>query len=481
MLQHPAASPVTLSGEDASPPSNLSQGSRKRKVGSSTTRGVASLTPDQLAKKRANDREAQRAIRERTKAQIETLERRIHELTSQQPYQELQEVIRQKDAIQAENVEIKRRLTSILHIIQPLVGAQGLTELATAAHGNLTFNNQHDTQPNQFVNGEHGQHDVQPMSHHHTPTTSPHPPFNQQWQGEGQGIEGNKTWQDSVEALNNQRANFQRGLELSEAGERLSFNFLLDGQSNKHTTQQSASSPYPPLTNPAFAEASPPWAALPKNGPPESPLDGILLKFLHSRRQEASNGIPRGPLDGPAYPSVSSLLNPASAGAVDPLSQVMVDIISKFPGICGLSEQVAILINMFWFMRWCVRPTPEHFERIPEWLRPTPSQLFEAHAAWMDYVPWPKIRDKLVVAKPGSYPFENWFIPFTTGISVNWPYHDSDCLLSTNDQEEPLVNPAFERHIMRLDNWSLGPAFAEAYPDLAIVARIQGTRPTTRK
>ena len=467
---------ATQSGEDASSPSDPSQGSRKRKA-NSTTRGVASLTPDQLAKKRANDREAQRAIRERTKVQIETLERRIQELIAQQPYQELQEVIRQKDAIQAENQEIKRRLTSILHIIQPLVGAQGLTELATAAHGNLTFNTHHEAQPNQFVNGEHGQHDIQARSHHHTPATSPHPPFNQQWQGEGQTAEGNKRWQDSVEALNNQRANFQRGLELSESGERLSFNFLLDSQLNKHIIQQPPSSSYPSLTNSAFAESSHPWAALPKNLPPTCPLDGILLKFLHSRRQEPSNGVPRGPLGGPAYPSVSSLLSPSSAGGVDPLSQVMVDIISKFPGICGLPEQVGILMNMFWFMRWCVSPTPEHYERIPEWSRPRPWQLFEEHAAWMDYVPWPKIREKLVTAKPGSYPFENWFIPFTTDISVNWPYDDTDCLLSTNNREEPIVNPAFERHIMRLENWSLGPTFEEAFPELAVHARIQERKP----
>jgi hypothetical protein len=108
-------------------PSSASQAGRKRKAGGNGSRGVATLTPDQLAKKRANDREAQRAIRERTKHTIETLERRIQELTSQQPYQELQEVIRQKDAIQAENDEIRRRLASIMSIIQPIVGAQGLT------------------------------------------------------------------------------------------------------------------------------------------------------------------------------------------------------------------------------------------------------------------------------------------------------------------------------------------------------------------
>lgn len=100
---------------------------KRRKTGPVTSRGVASLTPEQLAKKRANDREAQRAIRERTKSQIDTLEKRIQELTSQQPYQELQAVIKQKDAIQAENDDIRRRLEAVLSVIQPIVTAHGLT------------------------------------------------------------------------------------------------------------------------------------------------------------------------------------------------------------------------------------------------------------------------------------------------------------------------------------------------------------------
>ena len=97
---------------------------RKRKATASGTssRGVANLTPEQLAKKRANDREAQRAIRERTKNQIETLETTIKELTSQQPYQELQQALRQKELVEIENVEIKRRLAAVLELIQPILG-----------------------------------------------------------------------------------------------------------------------------------------------------------------------------------------------------------------------------------------------------------------------------------------------------------------------------------------------------------------------
>lgn len=99
---------------------------RRTSTTGSSSRGVANLTPEQLAKKRANDREAQRAIRERTKGQIEKLEKQIQELTSQQPYQELQHAIRQKEAVEADNKEIKARLASALSLLQPLVGPNAL-------------------------------------------------------------------------------------------------------------------------------------------------------------------------------------------------------------------------------------------------------------------------------------------------------------------------------------------------------------------
>ena len=112
------------------PPSTNAQANKKRRSSNTGpnpgSRGVANLTPEQLAKKRANDREAQRAIRERTKGQIETLEKKIQELTSQQPYQELQHAVRQKELVEAENKEIKKRLASALSILQPIVGGNGI-------------------------------------------------------------------------------------------------------------------------------------------------------------------------------------------------------------------------------------------------------------------------------------------------------------------------------------------------------------------
>ena len=102
-----------------------------------------------------------------------------------------------------------------------------------------------------------------------------------------------------------------------------------------------------------------------------------------------------------------------------------------------------------------------------EWMTPRPSQLFTPHPAWIEFLPWPKMRDKLV-SNYQDYAFENWFIPYTLTLSVNWPYEPTDCLLSTSENEELTINPVFERHVMRLENWSLGPAFTKAHPAMAI-------------
>jgi hypothetical protein len=72
------------------------------------TRRVSTLTPARLARKRANDREAQRAIRARTKEHIERLERELAELKSKQGCdQTVQELLRRNKAIEKVLIRLK--------------------------------------------------------------------------------------------------------------------------------------------------------------------------------------------------------------------------------------------------------------------------------------------------------------------------------------------------------------------------------------
>lgn len=212
----------------------------------------------------------------------------------------------------------------------------------------------------------------------------------------------------------------------------------------------------------------PRYAAPVRTTPSTCPLDSLLLDFLQDRRQRAAEGLPAHEVLGPRYPSVSSLLNPAHSAYTHPLSRVFTDILAKFPDLSGLPERVAVLYIMFLVMRWQVAPTRENYERLPPWARPLRAQLLTPHPAWIDHLPFPRMREALVMGHgSGAYPFEHFFIPYTTTLTLSWPYHDTDTLLQSPHSEELMINPVFERHLRKLENWKLGEAFARALPGLA--------------
>jgi len=499
---------------------------RKRTAGSSSSsRGVANLTPDQLAKKRANDREAQRAIRERTKNQIEAYERKIRDLEGQQPYQELQHVLRQKELVEAENADIKKRLSQVLALIQPILGAHGMFVVYEEnccfnfATNKFFFSIGFGTQASPFQpyltnrpNSSSNQNASTPNS-----TVSHGTAVGPQWQTPNPPlihVAVSPQNYSQTQQLAQQRHEMAHNLDMGP--ERLGLDFLLDGSqripkitnglhgaetppagppsmqmqregererdSPRHHRSNSVTSVGTSYSNANAASEISGHSAPIRNGPPTCPLDNILLDFLHERQKQAAEGVSEPKLVGPAYPSVSSLLNPARSLQSHPLSKVFTDILSTFPDLSTLPEKVAVLYIMFLIMRWQISPTQENYDRLPEWVAPRPSQLFTPHPPWIDHLPWPKMRDRLVRDyNPRDYLFDNFFIPFTTTLSLNWPYEATDTLLFKGEGsgdggngEEVVINPVFERHLRRLENWSLGEAFARTFPGLVNTFRLKG-------
>lgn len=484
---------------------------RKRKLNNPSARGVANLTPEQLEKKRANDRQAQRAIRERNKSHIDALEQQVRDLSSQKPILDLQTALRQNEALRGENSELRQALRNIAGTAQPLVerpenSGKGVTSGSSSSIGLgrvLPDGNAHVKPPIRAISAPSPSapvaenHNFTPPGHRLStgdqsytesvasvetpPSTHSTPTF-----GVGRRDSSGSSGQSSASfrsAFDHQRQSLAHGLDFGD--EKLGFNFLLDGSHQVPRVDGVVrnSDPWPPeptgntsyaqrLPPPVAEKANPASSAPIRNIAPTCPLDNILLDFLRHRQREAAQGVPKQRLVGPAYPSVSSLLNPEKGACSHPVSKVFTDILRAFPDIAGLPEQVAVLYVMFLLMRWQIYSTQENYDRLPDWVKPQPSQLFTPHPAWIDYLPWPRMRDHLV-AYYQNYPFDNWFVPFTRTLSVNWPYEATDCLLSTGDADNLIINPVFERHFRNLDNWSLGPAFAEAFPQLVETTNIR--------
>ncbi|KAL7808354.1 hypothetical protein V8C44DRAFT_336154 [Trichoderma aethiopicum] len=527
---------------------------KKRKTGAGG-RGVANLTPEQLAKKRANDREAQRAIRERTKNQIERLERRIQELEAQKPYQDLQVVVRAKEAIEAENVEIKRRLASIIGMLQPLVGPNvpgiaptlpfNAAPLSVGTTASIAYHHAASASPASTTGGM-----VDPVR-------QAAPPPLQSWQSASSGTPPAPrpagvadAIEDGTQALlERQGQSLRHGLDFEQG--RFDLNVVIDHtqaipklqrglngaqdspgyhhvpmkhdwtQVNREFAPQarltawqpsiqipaavSDSTPaiVPPLgvarqspitsqpgpgsglgsgggapitpaipysnTRPAVLETPPHGYSRPLlNCSPTCPLDALLLDFRSERHQRAAEGFQPHEVAGPRYPSVSSLLNPEHSKYSHPVSKFFTDILTKFPEVSGLPEKVAILYMMFLFMRWQISPTKENLERLPEWIRPLPCQFEMPHAAWMDFLPYPEMRERVIKANnPDVFYFDNFFLPFTSTLTLSWPYEEAHTLLRNPDSDEIMINPVFESHMRNLNNWKLGRIFAESFPMLA--------------
>lgn len=105
----PKSRRIMSSSKEGGPP-------KRRESRSGTTRKkVSSLSAEQLERKRANDREAQRSIRQRTKEHIEQLEQQVAMLQTQvsemRPRNEqFDELVRQNAALQEEIARLKHQL-----------------------------------------------------------------------------------------------------------------------------------------------------------------------------------------------------------------------------------------------------------------------------------------------------------------------------------------------------------------------------------
>ncbi|EME44848.1 hypothetical protein DOTSEDRAFT_87360 [Dothistroma septosporum NZE10] len=480
-----ATANAALSQHHTPTPNNASLGKKRKASGQPGSRGVANLTPDQLAKKRANDREAQRAIRERTRNTIESLERRIRELESQQPYQELQRVVQERDRALSECEELRKRLGSIAGIVG---GSQrpDLNELAalTAQQSPLppVETNQHNQkayatpgqgQPPVEQQQQQQQHHIHPeLRSPQSPNTQTSPPSrtastDPAYQA---GEATVRRWSPSLDHAPNfsatngvqhdQRPSSSSHLQQTPNGDRHGLRFLLEPSNS----DPSGTQPYHSSTPPD----QPIYARLTNVGSPSGPLDYLLIDFHRSRTKMLREGSSKFDAIGPDYPAFAVLLdsNSPEQEHQHPVSALLVDMLSKFPDVAELPEKVAVLYMMFLLLRWLICPCAECYERLPQMMRPVQEQYERTHACWSDYLPWPHMR-KTICTSERPVNFDDWFVPYTKTLSLNWHLPNDCILIPAGEEERPSlkINPAFEHHLRNLENWSLGSEFQRQYPD----------------
>ncbi|KAF2027123.1 hypothetical protein EK21DRAFT_72682 [Setomelanomma holmii] len=113
----------------------------------------------------------------------------------------------------------------------------------------------------------------------------------------------------------------------------------------------------------------------------------------------------------------------------------------------------------FWYlMRWMISPSPETYEAIPEWLRPTPNQLFMPHINMLDFIAWPAFRE-FAVQVPRMQERMDWMMDMSLTINCDWSFRNDEAF--RRDEETGLLDLCLvAKTAMRdLSSWSVGPTF----------------------
>ena len=344
--------------DTATPPEISSQHQAKRRK-----RATRVLNPDQLARKRQNDRDAQRAIRQRTKQSIETLEKRVEELESGEEFVHLQDVISERDALRNENDTLKRRLSSVLQIVRHEDDEHDDLNLGKGNEGHARSHWQLDTIASVSASSDKAFTISNPTSSASTVPASPYP----------------------VSAPGSAR--------------RLSSNNIFAYQPNSYNVNNNDGSEVvysgycstPLSEHPDFiGPTQPKFMRFPSNVPPTCSFDQIFIEFINASRSQIASGIPANHLLGPAYPEISTLVKPEAAE--DPryhnLSKLIADSLEGFGDIYELPTKAALLANNFWLIKWMVQPSEESYNSIPLHSRPTEEQIAIPHPFWMDLIQW---------------------------------------------------------------------------------------------
>ncbi|KAJ5515006.1 hypothetical protein N7463_004558 [Penicillium fimorum] len=367
-------------------------------------RTVNGLSASQIQHKRDLDRKAQRALRQRTKLRIQELENDIARFRASFSQRE-QTMVDEIHLLRDQN----RKLKSSLENIQKYA----LGELS----GLSETNPPHDTSDREVADKEIEQ-----------PPTPSLPP--------GEDATGTQS------ALAHQPFQSDHDVRL-----RVSLQKTMHMPTSNHI----------PINLPRLVTYGP----LTIQRLPPLVLDQILLDFIASRRSMLARGISPDIVLGPEQLCPRDLLHPTVDSTSHAISRVMADVLTTFPHV-NLPEKLAFMYLMHLTTRWQVSPNIGSYARMPVWLRPTVTQITVPHAAWVDNIPWPRVRD-ILIQKPDRYPFAVFSELYSEHVNINWPYDPEDIVVETDDG--PSLNTIFEKHIQRLSNWIAPRQFREYFSE----------------
>ncbi|KAL6851245.1 hypothetical protein ACO1O0_008373 [Amphichorda felina] len=132
----------------------------------------------------------------------------------------------------------------------------------------------------------------------------------------------------------------------------------------------------------------------------------------------------------------------------------------------SLEQLLGFYLIGYRYMRWLMQPTEETLRDVPRWMLPTEMQKTHPHHVCVDYLPWPPLRDYLCVS--GEANIQSIGI-YLQSLVLLWP--SDRPVLGQDETGQVVLSADFETVVSKLENWSLGPPWSDAFPHLMHLIR----------
>lgn len=416
-----------------------------------TNRRVSNLTDAEVQKKRAIDRVNQRHFRAKTKAYVRSLEEKITELTCrlQECQNELHEYQKRDSdgntSRSRQSSSLSSSLSSSTRYTAPVASAaqDGDASLGYDTHGSTTA----------MLSSYRGELDFS--------TTSALDALPLEF---GTGITVN---------LFNSAQEFSF-LDLGLPTDSMSSTQIRESVTPDESPFAGATGPWSPLTT-MHTNIAAEWEMVPLNVPATTKLDEFILTTVEAWKERASRcGHQDAEINEPLFPSISSLLNqPREEERPRQLSAAVAAQVCRSP-LQSLVERLSFMYNLSYLIRWLVSRTTHSYDKLPDFMKPTRLQCTVPHPAWIDMVVWPEARDQIIQGQMHWDQFAAFRELTGASMWVRWPHADSGSFMESDDGQSLLLNPIFESHIRRIENWQVGEEVAVAFPFMKPFCRPGG-------
>ncbi|KAI8248633.1 hypothetical protein K4K56_010795 [Colletotrichum sp. SAR 10_98] len=456
------------------------------------TRSVSTLTPSQLARKRANDREAQRAIRARTKEHIERLERELEELKSERnrdQSQTVQELLRKNKALEEELFKLRES-----------VGIpNGQSYPNSVYDDNLSSISGAVPSPRSSPFPSNGDYNVmQELG----PSYVPMPDASESW-GPGIPVSVPSTVSSPSSSANTDEygAGYIPTSVPAPMMDARSIPSKMEYDDVDSAVVEFVSNPgvLPTTVGPLIRQPGTTlWEIPTLIVPPTCRIDQLLVGFIQDCRRlsqlkpldsllrparvNMKNFLeyhPASPTNSPPRCQLADLDRAASnsaaaSGANHPMAELITALVNK-AGVTNVIERLAVFAVIQRAVAWLVHPTREAYMAMVQELTPKPIQTAIPHPQWVDLILWAPLRTA-IIERQDAYANEEFQAVYSSSLRlINWPCRPIDALVVDPQSGEMWLSDTFTTHAMRVENWRLNENFVRRYPELRGCVAVEGS------